>query len=83
MSTDSEPLAHEPHGLYDGGALGDARASNSGAGNLEMLAVVNLLKESGIPSCVVGVHPLGYYGAGRVANVRASIFDSLTSGVGI
>ncbi|KAK8004100.1 hypothetical protein PG989_003819 [Apiospora arundinis] len=52
--------------MHNIGAEGDALASHSGAGTVEMLEVVRLLKDAGVPSCIVGTHPLGYYGAGRV-----------------
>ncbi|KAK7954632.1 hypothetical protein PG996_015441 [Apiospora saccharicola] len=52
--------------MYNFGHDGDELASHSGTGTVEMLEVVRLLKDAGISSCVVGVHPLGYYGAGRV-----------------
>lgn len=56
---------------YDIGAPGDSPASY-GSGTLEILEVISLLSDSGIPSCVVGTHPLRYYGAGRVPNVSES-----------
>ncbi|KAK8101375.1 hypothetical protein PG999_011749 [Apiospora kogelbergensis] len=52
--------------IHNVGAEGDALASHGGAGTVEMLEVVHLLQDAGIPACVVGTHPLGYYGAGRV-----------------
>lgn len=54
------------------GAPGDSLPSY-GAGTLEMLEVISLLSDSGIPSCVVGTHPLQYYGAGRVPNVSLAL----------
>ncbi|KAM7184868.1 hypothetical protein V8F33_012738 [Rhypophila sp. PSN 637] len=52
--------------MHNVGHFGDAIASHSGSGTVEMHSVVELLKEAGIPCCVVGTHALGYYGAGRV-----------------
>lgn len=40
-----------------------------GGGLDAIVDVVNLLAAEGIPSCVVGVWALRYYGAGRVSNV--------------
>lgn len=55
------------------GRPGDSLPSY-GSGTLEMLEVINLLGSSGIPSCVVGTHPLRYYGAGRVPNVGLALY---------
>jgi len=57
------------------GAPGDSLPSY-GSGTLEMLEVIKLLSDSGIPSCVVGTHPLQYYGAGRVPNVGPAVCKS-------
>ena len=55
--------------MHNFAAEGDSPASHNGSGTVEMLAVVKLLKEANIQSCIVGTHPLGYYGAGRVPMV--------------
>lgn len=34
--------------------------------------VIGLLKQAGIPACVVGVYALRYFGAGRISNVSQS-----------
>lgn len=60
-------------GQYDFGAPGDVSASHGGAGAVEMRDAIRLLREAGIPSCVVGVHALRYYGAFRVPRVRGRI----------
>lgn len=35
----------------------------------DIRTVISLLKEAGIPACIVGVYALRYYGAGRISNV--------------
>lgn len=42
-------------------------------GVTEILEVVNLLASANIPSCVIGVKALRYYGAARVTDVSPSI----------
>lgn len=50
-----------------------------GGGLDAILDVVNLLAAEGIPSCVVGVWALRYYGAGRVSNVILGYFADHTA----
>nr|POF02288.1 hypothetical protein CFP56_65553 [Quercus suber] len=52
--------------IYPPNPSGDKLASHAGAGTLEMLEVVNLLEQSGITCCLVGIATLRYYGAKRV-----------------
>ncbi|KAK3940928.1 hypothetical protein QBC46DRAFT_353751 [Diplogelasinospora grovesii] len=46
----------------------DVQASHGGHGVDEILAVVSVLSSAGIPSCVVGVRALYYYGAARLTD---------------
>lgn len=46
-----------------------ARTSHDGHGIDEILDVINQLSAAGIPSCVVGVRALRYYGAARITDV--------------
>jgi hypothetical protein len=49
-------------------------AETSKGGIDEILAVINLLSAAEVPSCVVGVKALRYYGAARITNVRNDIY---------
>jgi hypothetical protein len=53
-----------------------AEASHGGHGVDEILAVVTQLEAAGIPSCVVGVKGLRYYGAARVTDVWRCFLSS-------
>jgi len=48
-----------------------ACTSHSGHGIDEILDVINQLSVAGIPSCVVGVKALRYYGAARITDVHS------------
>ncbi|KAL2017937.1 hypothetical protein VTK56DRAFT_1529 [Thermocarpiscus australiensis] len=63
--TDSENVYEKLPGLRD---YSGARASHNGHGIDEILDVIGQLSAAGIPSCVVGVKALRYYGAGRIAD---------------
>jgi hypothetical protein len=51
------------------GLPGQAMAIHDGAGTSEILEVTKILERANIPCCIVGVHALKYFGAGRVAMV--------------
>ncbi len=55
-----------------------AQASHGGHGIDEILAVVNELEAAAIPSCVVGVKALRYYGAGRVTDVGPALCSTVS-----
>jgi hypothetical protein len=48
-------------------------AQTSKGGIDEILDVINLLSAAKVPSCVVGVKALRYYGAARITDVRNDI----------
>jgi hypothetical protein len=47
----------------------DKEASGNGHGPQEILEIIKRLDKAGIPSCIVGISALMYYGAKRVRNV--------------
>jgi hypothetical protein len=57
------------------GYPGDKGAENDGV--KEILEVVSLLEEAGIPCCITDVVALQYYGASRVRSSVSAIFTSL------
>lgn len=57
------------------GYLGDKGAENEGV--KEILEVVSLLEEAGIPCCNTDVMAVQYYGASRVRSSVSAVFTSL------
>jgi hypothetical protein len=64
---DYETLHEKLPGLRDYSGAG---TSHDGHALDEILDVINQLSAAGIPSCVVGVRVLRYYGAGRITDVH-------------
>jgi hypothetical protein len=61
------PCNEELPGLRD---YSLAKPSYGGHGIDEILDVIHQLATAGIPSCVIGVRALRYYGAARITDVR-------------
>lgn len=53
---------------------GDVEPTSCGSGSREVLEVIKTLEAAGIPACIVGIHALVYFGAGRAAHVSHSYF---------
>lgn len=65
------------------GARDDAGLEPDNHGVTAILDVVQRLAAADVPSCVVGVRALRYYGAGRVTNVFDLLFFFLSSYFGV
>lgn len=53
--------------------VGAKQASHSGRGIIEVLDVIKIFEDAGICCCIVGAHPLLYYGAKVVPVVGTAI----------
>jgi hypothetical protein len=57
------------------GVSAEKEASGKGHGTQEILEVITALDRAAIPSCIVGISALMYFGARRVRNVSLDIIS--------